>query len=143
MVDITVDNGDLHDYAVRSSETVTNKLIQHVRLDVGSGSTESVVVQDLPVSTKRDLAPSSPTFATIGATTTAAVAVNADRKGLILTNTSANTISIAFGVAAVLNSGITLPQNGVFKMDEYSFCTEAVNAIASSGSSNLAIQEFE
>lgn len=94
------------------------------------------------VSTKTALTAASPTAASVGTSSGAAVSSNANRKGLVLINTSANTISIAFGTAAVLNSGITLAPFGVFYMDEYSFTTAAVNAIASAVSSNLAVQEF-
>ncbi len=81
----------------------------------------------------------------MGAASGVAVALNANRKGLVLVNTSANRISLGFGAnAAVLDSGITLmPNGGTFAMDEYSFSTAAINAIASGAGSNLAIQEFE
>jgi hypothetical protein len=92
--------------------------------------------------TKVALTPASPTAATVGITSASAVASNASRKGLILTNTSSSVISFGLGTTAVLNSGITLNPGGVWVMDEYTFCTSAVNAIASVASSNLAIQEF-
>jgi len=94
------------------------------------------------VSTKTALTASSPTFATVGTSSAEAVASNANRKGLMLKNTSANTISIAFGVAAVLNSGITLDAGENWYMNEYTFTTAQVRAIASGASSNLAIQEY-
>lgn len=94
------------------------------------------------VSTKIDLTPSSPTATSVGVASAQAVASNANRKGLILTNTSVNTISIGLGATAVLNSGITLYPGGSFQMDEFCFDTGAVNAIASAASSNLAVQEF-
>jgi hypothetical protein len=86
---------------------------------------------------------SSPTGVSVGATTTPVLAANPNRTGLTLVNTSPNTISISFDVnPAVLNSGITLVPNGMFVMDEFTFTTQAVNAIASLGSSNLSVQEF-
>lgn len=94
------------------------------------------------VNTKVDLTPSAPTAATVGVTSAQAVAAASTRKGLILTNTSSNYISLGFGSAAVLYSGITLAPYGTFTMDEYTFDTGAVNAIASAASSNLAIQEY-
>lgn len=95
------------------------------------------------VSTKTALTVSAPTAASVGVTDGTALAGNANRKGLVLVNTSANLISVAFGTAAVLGSGITLnPNGGAFVMDEYTFNVGAVHAIAASGSSNLAIQEF-
>lgn len=91
---------------------------------------------------KTALTPSSPTVYSVTASTTQALASNANRKGLVLTNNSANTISIGLAASAVLNSGITLYPGGVFVMDDYTFCTGAINAIASVTSSNLGIQEF-
>ncbi len=87
---------------------------------------------------------SSPATVTIAATSTSAVASNGSRKGLILTNTtSLSTISLnVAGGSAVLNSGITLYPHDSWVMDEYSFTTAAINAIASVGSSTLSIQEF-
>lgn len=94
------------------------------------------------VNTKVDLTPSAPAAATVGVTSAQAVAAAATRKGLVLTNTSANYISLGFGSTAVLYSGITLAPYGTFVMDEYTFDVGAVNAIASAASSNLAIQEY-
>jgi hypothetical protein len=94
------------------------------------------------VATKTDLTPSAPTAASVGVASAQAVAANASRKGLVLVNTSNATISLGFGSAAVLNSGVTLRPDGVFEMDEYTFDLGAVNAIASAAASNLAIQEY-
>ena len=86
---------------------------------------------------------SAPTAATVGVASASALAANPNRTGLVLVNTSSNVISIAFGNAAILNSGITLNANGgVFVMDEFTFSTQQVFAIAAGASSNLAIQEF-
>lgn len=94
------------------------------------------------VSTKTALTPAAPAAASVTGSSASAVAANANRKGLILTNTTTSqTISIAFGVAAVLNSGITLATGQSFIMDEFSFTTDQIFAIGS-GSANLAIQEF-
>lgn len=95
------------------------------------------------VSSKVALTASSPTAATVGVTSAQAVATNGSRKGLILTNTSSTaSISFGLGAAAVLNSGITLTPYGVWVMDEFTFTTGAINAIASLASTNLAIQEM-
>lgn len=48
--DVTVDNGTLTDYNVRSTEVTGGKQIQHVRLDLGSGTSEDVAVAAVPVS---------------------------------------------------------------------------------------------
>lgn len=88
------------------------------------------------------MTPSLPTAATVGAASALALAANLKRKGLVLVNTSANVISLGLGVTAVLNSGITLPAGATWVMDDYTFTTAAINAIASGASSNLSIQEF-
>lgn len=108
-----------------------------------SGTVAATQSGSWTLSSKTDLAPSAPTVASVGVSSAQAVAANASRTGLILINTSANTISLAFGAnAAVLNSGITLTSKGAFVMDEFCFDQGAINAIASVASSNLAIQEF-
>jgi hypothetical protein len=93
---------------------------------------------------KTALTASAATVASVGVANAQAVAANANRKGLMLVNTSANYISIAFGATnAILYSGITLnPGGGAFWMDEYTFSTAAVNAIASGSASALGIQEY-
>ena len=109
----------------------------------GAGIPRVTVSNDSVVSTKTALTANSPTFATVGTSSAQALASNSSRKGLILTNTSTGNISFGFGATAVLNSGITLYPGGTFNLDEYSFTTAAVNAIAANASSNLAIQEWQ
>lgn len=106
---------------------------------IGSSATISGVV-----STKTPLTASVPATSTVGAASAEAVAANGSRKGLAITNLSTNVISLGFGTnPAVLNSGITLTQYGsVYEMSEYDYVTSSVNAIASSGSSVIGIQEF-
>jgi hypothetical protein len=92
--------------------------------------------------TANALTAASPTAATVGVASAQAVAANAVRRGLLLVNNSINTISCAFGAAAVLSSGLTLESGAAYTMNEYSFHVGAVNCIASAASSNLSIQEF-
>jgi hypothetical protein len=88
-------------------------------------------------------APAAPGSATVTGSSSQVVAANAARTGLMLTNTSGDTISIGFGNAAVLFRGVTLqPSGGTFRMDGYTFTTDAVDAISSGTASNLGIQEF-
>lgn len=96
-----------------------------------------------PLPTKAvPLTAAAPAAATVGVASAQAVAANASRKGLVLVNTSVNTISVGLGNAAVLNSGITLAPFGSWTMDDYTYTTAAINAIAGAASSNLAVQEF-
>ncbi len=92
--------------------------------------------------TPATLTPSAPTVASVGVASAQAVATASTRKGLVLTNRSSAVISLGFGQTAVLNSGITLDPGDVFVMDQFTFTTAAVNAIAGSAASNLAVQEY-
>jgi len=96
------------------------------------------------VSTKTALTAAAPTAVSVGVASGVAVAANANRTGLVLTNTSNAIISLnCAGAAAVLLSGITLNANGgVWVMGEYTFTTAEIRAIASAAASNLAVQEF-
>lgn len=99
--------------------------------------------QAVPTTTNRfSLTAASPAAATVGITSASALVTNASRKGLVIINVSINRVSLGIGVAAVLNSGITLLPGGVWNMDEYSFSTAAINAIASLAGSVISIQEF-
>jgi hypothetical protein len=95
-----------------------------------------------PVSTKTALTGSAPANASVGVASAQAVASNASRKGLAMVNTSSARISFGVGNTAVLDKGITLLPGGVWEMDEYTYSTAAINAIASAAASNLAVQEF-
>lgn len=115
-----------------------------VTVDIPTAVDVNIIGAGVPllVNTKTNLNASAPTAVSVGTSSTAVLALNATRQGLVLVNTSNGIISIAFGTAAVLNSGITLLPYGVFCMDEYSCGIDAVNAIASVAASNLAVQEF-
>jgi hypothetical protein len=108
-----------------------------------AGTQRVVLSSDSVVSTKTALTATAPASATVGITSSQVLAANANRKSLVLVNTSLGNISIGFGATAVLNSGITLYPNGTFCMDEYMYTTAAITAIAANASSNLAIQEWQ
>jgi len=85
----------------------------------------------------------APAAASVGVASAQAVASNANRKGLVLKNTSNNTISCAVAATAVLNSGLTLEPGDAFSMNAFSVSSGAVNCIASAAASNLSIQEMQ
>lgn len=109
---------------------------------------ETIQVGNFPASqpttiTKQDLAAAAPDDHTVTTSSTEAVAANANRKGCIIINVGTVKVSLGLdGNAAVLNKGITLGANGAWTMGEYDFTTGAVTAIADTGGSTLAIQEF-
>lgn len=86
--------------------------------------------------------PAAPAAATVGVSSAQVLASNANRTGLLLINTSVNTIYLGLGATAVIGSGITLYPGGTWEMNAFAFTTGAINAIASAASSNLAIQEL-
>lgn len=88
------------------------------------------------------LTASAPATVTVGVTSASIVAANANRRGLIITNLSSNSVSIGLGTAAILNRGITLTQNGSWNMGSFDFVTDQINAIASASGSIISIQEF-
>jgi len=93
--------------------------------------------------TRTNLGADAPTFVSVGVASGEVLARDVTRRGAIFVNTSANRISFGIGVAAVLDSGITLyPNGGTWMMNEQSFTLEAINAIASGADSNLAVQVF-
>ena len=86
----------------------------------------------------------APANASVGTSSSEVVAENLKRVGMVLTNVSDSTIYLGMsGNAAVLKKGIALVEaGGVWTMDEYNYTKEAVNAIADTAGSFLAIQEF-
>ena len=83
----------------------------------------------------------TPTSIAVGTTSGTAIVENINRVGLVLVNTSANTMFLAFGTAATLNAGIVLtPNGGSWSMDEYAYSNQQVNAVSFATGSNLAIQ---
>ena len=144
MADNTTLNANTTSGDVIASDDIAGVKHQRVKVEFGAdgSATDVSATAPLPVTSKTALTPSAPAAASVGVASAEAVAANANRKGLILTNTSQATISLGFAAAAVLSSGVTLFPGGIFKMDEYTLTTGAINAIAGAAASNLAIQEF-
>lgn len=88
--------------------------------------------------------PASPASAAVGVVSASAVATNANRRGLILVNTSTSgqIVYLGLGAAAEVGKGLVLYPGDVFEMDDTCYTTGAVYAIASAGSAALAIQEI-
>ena len=110
---------------------------------------QKLIAQHLTTLINQGIAAASPVVAalpnvvSVGVASTLVIAANSGRKGLVLTNRSANVISLGFsGAAAVLESGITLDPGDVFVMDARNISTGQVNGIASSAASSLTIQEY-
>ena len=86
----------------------------------------------------------APSAVSVGATSGLILAANTSRKGLVLCNTSNADMSLCFKVnSAVLYSGITILAGASWTMTKDTFTTDAIYGIASAGSSNMGIQEFQ
>lgn len=88
--------------------------------------------------------PSAPAAVSVGVASGVLLAANASRRYAIFVNTSANYVSLAFGGAATLYSGITLnPLGGAYEMSEGAgnLYRGEVRAIASAAASNVGVQE--
>lgn len=98
-----------------------------------------------PLSTvsKVALTANSPATASVGVASASALAANASRKGLVIVNVSNAKVCIGIGSAAVIDNGICLQPDASWSMNEYSFATGAINAIASAAASPISIQEFQ
>ena len=82
--------------------------------------------------------------ATVDTVSTAIIAINKKRRGLVLTNTGANAVFIGINQDAIANQGIYLVSNGgVWVMDNFTYTDRAINGIAIGGVANISIQEFE
>ncbi len=114
-------------------------LVTFAGSDDAKTATDVTATNPLPTS-GGTLTPASPAAASVGTSSGQAVAANANRKALLLVNTSTNTIYLGFAATAVIGSGVALYPGGSF--GPFPNVIGAVNAIASGASSNLAIQEF-
>lgn len=120
--------------------------IKRVTLYDGGGNPASTTNGIPTALVKTALTGGTPNLTVVTATSGAAVPSNGNRKGLTFVNTDASSsaISLGFGTVnvAILNGGITLFPNGSFTMDDYSFTTGAINAIATASGARLAWQEW-
>lgn len=132
------------------------KLLQSIACAVLPSSTNNTIVAlsasqfsksiDLAVNpmTTPIQTPSAPAAASVGVASGAVLSANSARRHVVFVNTSAATISLGFGAAAVLNSGITLMANGgsyEMSAQQGNLYLGEIRAIASVAASNLSIQE--
>lgn len=90
------------------------------------------------------VSPAAPGAVSVGVASGALVAANTARRHLVIVNTSNAYVSLGFGAAAVLYSGITLnPLGGSYEMSETqgNLYRGAINAIASAAASNVGVQD--
>ena len=92
----------------------------------------------------RDVRYDPPDNVTVGTGSTVVVTEDGERKYLLLTNDSNETIYLGIGADAVLNKGTRLnAEGGSFEMIRDlggNFSHQKVNAISASGGKNLLIQ---
>lgn len=117
----------------------------HTNLRDNSGTEVGTTTNPLKTSsTAMSSTGSAPATVTIGAASATVIASNANRKGLVITNTSAlGVLYLNFAAGtAVVGSGVTLYAHDSFYMDAYSFTTAQINAIASLAGTTVSVQEF-
>lgn len=86
----------------------------------------------------------APASATVGTSSAVVLAANANRKGAIFVNDSANKIYLAINAAAVSGKGILLTANGgAYEINNTNLTEQAVSAIATGAGSELTILEAE
>lgn len=121
------------------------------RLNDGSGnSVTSTAISSgskQALSIKAEYSPltaAAPATVSAGVTSGTLIASNANRKGLVVINTSTlGTISLNLvNGSAVLNSGITLYPHDVWYMDGFTFTTAQINVIASLAATSVGLQEL-
>lgn len=141
-------NLPVQDIADGTDGAAAPAIVQQIGGIDGSGNLQSMSVDtsgrpNINI-VKTTLTGSSPTTATIGTSSATVIASNANRKGLIIVNTSTiSKVSLHMAAGtAVLNSGITIMPGGAFNMGEYDFTTAGINGIAALASTVLSIQEF-
>lgn len=116
---------------------------QKTQLVDSGGTNMGTTANPVFTASRSALTANAPGQVSVGTGSTALVASNASRKGLIVTNVSAAIVSLAIGTTAVSGSGIVLYPGGSWVMDQYSFATGAINAIATAGASLVSVQEFQ
>lgn len=106
-------------------------------------SIDSKLTAPLSTVSKVALTANAPATASVGVASASALAANASRKGLVIVNVSNAKVCLGIGSAAVIDNGICLQPDASWSMNEYSFATGAINAIASAAASPISIQEFQ
>jgi len=138
-------NAGLLDYVVMTQPLIsTDTLTVTGEMDLTKiGGAAVGVTNPLFVSTQKPLTPQAPAQVDVGLVSEEICAANLTRKGMIIVNTSiTGYVSLGFGAAAVLKSGVYLHPGGAFWMDEYSLWTGKVYAIASEASVIVSIQDY-
>lgn len=100
------------------------------------------IAGDWTVEDNISLSPKAPLSVLVGIVSSVVIYENVKRKGLIVINSSGNTVSLGLGVDATLYKGITLYPGGTFNMAEEDFYAGTIYAIAGAIDSLLSIQEF-
>ena len=83
----------------------------------------------------------APKLVAIGTSTTVVSAANKARKRIVLINNESNDIFLGFGTAAVLDKGIKIAGGEEQVFEKFSITTQAINAIARTGETDLLVQE--
>lgn len=128
-------NPDIHVRCTSLTGTNANQVVQHMRLDVGTGSAESQVTaaNPLPVTAYAPMVTFTHTRpAVANNTSTVLIAANSSRKpGSYMVNNTSTTFYLDYGVPAVLNQGAMFNPGDTFLFNT----TQEIRGIQNSGGS--------
>jgi len=123
---------------VKSVDQITNQ-VTAVGIKTDASANNRLMVDNDGV----EITMSAATAVSVGVADGALVAANPLRRYLLLCNTSAARVSLAFTGAAVLDSGVTIQPGGAYEISAKAgnLTLQVIRAIASGAASNVAVQE--
>lgn len=151
MSDPIVSNGyasNNPDIPVRCTTTATNKQIQHMRVDIGTGIAEQTVdaTHPMPVSLSSNPISAGPTVTSVAAAAadTSILAASATRLGCTFYNDSSSTCYLLYGsgAASTTNYSVQIPPRGTYEPAAGAAPTWAFRAIWSVATGALKVTEF-
>jgi len=104
------------------------------------GGADVSVTNPASIAVEKATASSTSGKVTVGNSSTAILAVNANRKAAIIVNDSNQTVFLNYSATAVMNEGIRLNASGGSIREE--LYTGAITGICSSGSKNVTVTEM-
>jgi len=151
MSDPIVSNGyasNNPDIPVRCTTTAALKQIQHMRLDIGTGSAEAEVnaANPLPVTVAGSQTSAGPTVTTVSAATsdTAVLAADTARLGCTFFNDSSATCYLRYGSGAASTSdySVQIPPRGTYEPAAGAKPTWAFRAVWAVATGTLRVTVF-
>lgn len=118
----------------------------NVRICIANSPINIVKFAERPVPITNEqitLIPLAPAQTIVDTISAQAIAANTSRKSLIISNLSDFKVSLGLGATAIKDKGIVLYPGEKWNMNNHSYCTVAIYAIAESTNCVISIQEFQ